>query len=166
MTGFDNVVYFGSTNIGAGTHELVAVDIESGSENRRRPAGDFANLTMASDRRWLLTNNINFSDELAGRHRPAGVWGWRAVTSPADGRSDDCQTRVARLRGPRGNRAVRAPSRVGAYLVVADASSGQPRTSTRSKRFSRRGRHRQRARAAEDAALKNAHVAVAATKAR
>lgn len=78
-TGFENVAYLAASSIAAGTHELIAVDIGSGAEVVRYPSGDLANLTMASDPELLITNNINFNDELAGRRRPAGVWGWREV---------------------------------------------------------------------------------------
>ena len=68
ITGFENVLYF-PTREG----HLVGLDPESGEFLFDRPGGFAANVTMASDLRTLVTNQINF-----GQKPPAGVWGWRS----------------------------------------------------------------------------------------
>jgi outer membrane protein assembly factor BamB len=81
LTGFDNAIWFGLSRSSTGEHFLVDVDPATGDTISTRPSCDLANVTMASDRRTLLTNCINFQDELAGRHVPAGVQAW----TPAKG---------------------------------------------------------------------------------
>jgi hypothetical protein len=78
LTGFPNVLYFGVSSSATGEHFLVSVDPRDGSTIAMTPSCDLANVTMGSDTRMLYTNCINFQDELAGRHRSAGVQAWRA----------------------------------------------------------------------------------------
>ncbi|MEW6270173.1 MAG: PQQ-binding-like beta-propeller repeat protein [Thermodesulfobacteriota bacterium] len=78
LTGFANLTWFPIGSPGTGEHYLVAIDTASGEERSRLPAGDFANVTMGEDGATLITNQINFLEELAGRHGPAGVTAWRA----------------------------------------------------------------------------------------
>jgi len=74
LTGFDNVIYFG---LSKGTqHFLTAVGTEDGELRAMIAAGDLANVTMAPDGRTLVTNYINFQDELVGQHQAAGVQAW------------------------------------------------------------------------------------------
>lgn len=79
LTGFDDLTYFSIGSPGTGEHYLVAIDTATGEERSRVASGDFANVTMGEDRATLITNQINFISELAGRHRPAGVTAWRAA---------------------------------------------------------------------------------------
>jgi outer membrane protein assembly factor BamB len=67
ITGFENIVYFPSRE-----GHLVGLDPDNGQVLFDQPGGLGANVTMASDLRTLITNQINF-----GQKPPAGVWGWR-----------------------------------------------------------------------------------------
>lgn len=105
MTGFDNVLYLGLTSLGgvvvdgvlvptvsddipatAATrgHFLVAVGADDGVIRSIHPSGDFANVTMLADGETLITNNINFVDELRRDHHEAGVRAWRAAPGCGD----------------------------------------------------------------------------------
>lgn len=105
MTGFDNVLYLGLTSLAgvvvdgvlvptvsddipatAATrgHFLVAVGLDDGVIRSIHPSGDFANVTMLADGETLITNNINFVDELRRDHHEAGVRAWRAAPGCGD----------------------------------------------------------------------------------
>lgn len=101
-TGFENVIWLGltglagvavdgavlpmalgdaapSTGPGGRSHFLVGVRPEDGLPLWAYPSGDFANVTMAADRRTLITNHINFLDELRRDHHSAGIRAWVPV---------------------------------------------------------------------------------------
>jgi hypothetical protein len=93
LTGFPTLTYFPLTDSTSGEHFLTAIETATGRPRSAAPAGDFASVTMGDDGATLLTNNINFVDELAGRHHAAGVTAWRAVAPIARaGRSAARQT--------------------------------------------------------------------------
>jgi hypothetical protein len=61
------------------SHFLVGVSPQDGSILWAQASGDFANVTMAADGTTLLTNEINFLDELRRDHHEAGVRAWTAL---------------------------------------------------------------------------------------
>jgi hypothetical protein len=76
---FDGVAYAPTSSFAFGTHELTAYDVETGAVLATIPTGDLANVTMASDQRVLIGNELNFIDELFARKNPAGVEGFFPV---------------------------------------------------------------------------------------
>jgi hypothetical protein len=67
LTGFDNVIWLGLSQ--GEQHFLTAVGIGDRRVRSMVEAGDLANVTMAPDGRTLVTNCINFQEELSGRAR-------------------------------------------------------------------------------------------------
>lgn len=105
LTGFENAIWLGISGLTGVTvdgvlaptvlgpsspssgpalrsHFLVAFRPSDGAILWAQPSGDFANVSMAADGETLLTNNINFLDELRRDHHAAGVDAWKPLVIP------------------------------------------------------------------------------------
>jgi outer membrane protein assembly factor BamB len=77
---FDNVVWIPFYHIGRQQAFIVALDIETGEEVARYKSGDAANVTMASDGKTIVSQNMSFIESAflgrLGFDVKAGVWAW------------------------------------------------------------------------------------------
>ncbi|MEH6552341.1 MAG: PQQ-binding-like beta-propeller repeat protein [Pseudomonadales bacterium] len=81
---FDNVVWIPFYHMGRQQTFIVALDIESGEEVARYESGDAANVTMASDGKTIIAQNLSFIESAfkgrVGLDVKGGVWAWEPVT--------------------------------------------------------------------------------------
>ncbi len=80
---FENVVWIPFYHIGRQQPYIVALDINTGKELARYESGDAANVTMASDGRSIIANNMAFIESAflgrLGLDVKGGVWAWEPV---------------------------------------------------------------------------------------
>ena len=80
---FDNVVWIPFYHMVRQQPFIVALDLESGEELARYKSGDAANVTMASDGKTLVANNLSFIENMflgrMGFEVKAGVWAWEPI---------------------------------------------------------------------------------------
>ncbi|MCZ6829190.1 MAG: hypothetical protein O7F73_06315 [Gammaproteobacteria bacterium] len=80
---FENVVWIPFYHIGRQQPFIVALDIETGEEVARYESGDAANVTMASDGKTIVAQNMSFIESAflgrLGFEVKGGVWAWEPV---------------------------------------------------------------------------------------
>ena len=82
---FENVVWVPFFHLFTMQPYIVALDINTGEEVARYKSGDAANVTMASDGKTIVANNISFVEAMMvhklgfDRKVKSGVWAWEPV---------------------------------------------------------------------------------------